>query len=110
VAVEFRDVPPHRRTLPPVAGSALDLVTQPEDARTVELLTIGASELGKVWTDRDFEANERAFYYACVLEIPTPRWTAYDAKDFGLMTLDPKILMVTQERADTSPIWYTPES
>ena len=63
----------------------------------------------KVWTDPDFDPTQKAFYYGRVLEIPTPRWTAYDAKFYGLKDLDPTIPMVTQERAYTSPIWYTPE-
>ena len=70
--------------------------------------TIGATELIAVWKDPDFNARQRAFYYGRVIEIPTPRWTAYDAKFFKLKDLDPKIPMVTQERAYTSPIWYTP--
>ena len=70
--------------------------------------TIGATELITVWKDPDFNPKERAFYYGRVIEIPTPRWTAYDAKYYKLKDLDPKIPMVTQERAYTSPIWYTP--
>ena len=69
--------------------------------------TIGASELIAVWKDPDFDANEKAFYYARVLEIPTPRWTAYDAKYFKIKA-GKEIPMSTQERAYTSPIWYTP--
>ena len=69
--------------------------------------TIGAPELGTVWTDPDFDPGKRAFYYARVIEIPKPRWSAYDAIKFGL-TLDEDIPMVTQDRAYTSPIWYTP--
>ena len=70
--------------------------------------TIGDPELAVVWVDPDFDRNELAFYYVRVLEIPTPRWTAYDAKYFGLKNLPEEIPMVTQERAYTSPIWYTP--
>ena len=71
--------------------------------------TIGDPELIAVWTDPDFDAKQRAFYYVRVLEIPTPRWTAYEAKRFNVkMPQDTK--MVTQERAYTSPIWYTPKS
>jgi hypothetical protein len=68
--------------------------------------TIGDSELITVWTDPDFDAKERAFYYARVIEIPTPRWTAYDAKFFK-MKMPKEVPMTTQERAYTSPIWYT---
>src|SRR6476660_7228083 len=70
--------------------------------------TIGATELIKVWKDPEFDASQRAFYYARVLEIPTPRWTAYDAKYFGIK-MPPEVPMKLQERAYTSPIWYTPE-
>ena len=69
--------------------------------------TIGAPELISVWKDPQFDAKQRAFYYARVLEIPTPRWTAYDVKRFGNKAL-PGTTMVLQERAYTSPIWYTP--
>ena len=70
--------------------------------------SIGDPELAVVWTDPDFDRAELAFYYLRVLEIPTPRWTAYDAKFYGLTDLPDEIPMVTQERAYTSPIWYTP--
>jgi len=70
--------------------------------------TIGSTELIKVWKDPEFDASQRAFYYARVLEIPTPRWTAYDAKYFGIK-MPPEVTMKLQERAYTSPIWYTPE-
>ncbi|MDB0047382.1 DUF3604 domain-containing protein, partial [Porticoccaceae bacterium] len=72
--------------------------------------TIGDSELAVVWTDPDFNQDEPAFYYVRVLEIPTPRWTAYDAKYFDLKDIPEEIPMVTQERAYTSPIWYSPAS
>jgi uncharacterized protein DUF3604 len=69
--------------------------------------TIGAPELISVWTDPSFDATQRAFYYVRVLEIPTPRWTAYDAKYYGVR-FGPEVRMVQQERAYSSPIWYTP--
>jgi hypothetical protein len=69
--------------------------------------TIGDVQLTTVWQDPDFDPDEQAFYYVRVLEIPTPRWTAYDAKRFGI-TMSPEVPMITQERAYTSPIWYIP--
>jgi hypothetical protein len=69
--------------------------------------TIGAPELSATWTDPDFDAKQPAFYYARVIEIPTPRWTAYEALRFGVK-MTPDVPMTTQERAYTSPIWYTP--
>jgi hypothetical protein len=71
--------------------------------------TIGSPELIKVWKDPDFDAKQSAFYYARVIEIPTPRWTAYDAKRFNVK-MDKEVPMSTQERGYTSPIWYTPKS
>ncbi len=69
--------------------------------------TIGAAELATVWTDPDFDATESAFYYVRVLEIPTPRWVLYDKVRLGAKI--PKEAELTgQERAYTSPIWYTP--
>lgn len=70
--------------------------------------TIGAPELITAWKDPAFDPKQRAFYYVRVIEIPTPRWTAYDAKRFGVK-MDKEVPMVTQERAYTSPIWYTPK-
>jgi hypothetical protein len=69
--------------------------------------TIGETEFVAVWKDPEFDPDQRAFYYVRVLEIPTPRWTAYDAKYYGLDVAD-EIEMITTERAYTSPIWYTP--
>jgi len=71
--------------------------------------TIGASELATVWTDPDFDPKQKAFYYARVLEIPTPRWTTYDAFRFNV-PLPKDAPTSTQDRAYTSPIWYTPKS
>jgi hypothetical protein len=67
--------------------------------------SVGAVSFEVFWEDPDFNPRQRAFYYARVIEIPTPRWTAYDAKYFDL---DPpkEIPMVTQERVYSSPIWY----
>lgn len=69
--------------------------------------TIGAAELGGVWTDPEFDPSLRAFYYVRVIAIPTPRWTAYDAVKFGV-EMPREIPLKAQERAYTSPIWYTP--
>jgi hypothetical protein len=70
--------------------------------------TIGAPELIKVWKDPEFDPALRSFYYARVIEIPTPRWTAYDAKYFGVK-MPAEVPMTTTERAYASPIWYTPK-
>jgi hypothetical protein len=69
--------------------------------------TIGAPGLAAYWKDPSFDPRERAFYYVRVLEIPTPRWTAYDAKFYGIK-MPAEVPMTLQERAYTSPIWYTP--
>ena len=71
--------------------------------------TIGASELTAVWTDPDFDASLNVFYYARVLEIPTPRWVVYDAFRYGI-EIPEGAETIAQERAYTSPIWYSPES
>ena len=85
----------------PLVGSTVDV---PNATWTN---TIGAPELIAVWKDPDFDPAQRAFYYGRVIEIPTPRWTAYDAKKFGVK-MPPEVPMTTTERAYTSPIWYTP--
>ena len=69
--------------------------------------TIGAAELRAAWTDPDFDPKQRAVYYARVLEIPTPTWQAHDEKFFGSKMPD-SVPRKHQERAYTSPIWYTP--
>ena len=69
--------------------------------------TIGATTLGVVWTDPDFDPKQSAFYYVRVLEIPTPRWTTYDAAFFDIPLPD-SVPPTIQDRAYTSPIWYTP--
>jgi len=85
----------------PAVGSTVDV------AEATWTNTIGDPELITVWTDPDFDAKQRAFYYARVIEIPTPRWTAHDAKHYGVKPLK-GTRMTIQERAYTSPIWYTP--
>jgi hypothetical protein len=69
--------------------------------------TIGAAELATVWTDPDFDPKQKAFYYARVIEIPTPRWVLYDKVRFGT-EIPKEAKLVHQERAYTSPIWYNP--
>ena len=86
--------------LPPV-GNTVDLTTAEYSN------TIGDTELSIVWTDPDFDPSQMAFYYARVLEIPTPRWSTYDAVRSGLPLLD-DVPATIRERAWTSPIWYTP--
>lgn len=87
--------------LPPV-GNTVDV----ENATWSN--SIGEPEMISVWTDPDFDPDQSAFYYARVIEIPTPRWTAYEAKRFNVEMTD-DVPMSTQERAYTSPIWYTPK-
>jgi len=71
--------------------------------------TIGDPNLQGVWTDPDFDPAQASFYYVRVIEIPTPRWTAYDQKRFGIK-MSVEVPMKHQERAWTSPIWYTPKN
>ena len=100
VAWSDKRTPGKNGKLPPV-GDTVDV------ARATWTNTIGASELITVWKDPDFSPAQRAFYYARVIEIPTPRWTAYDQLRFGVK-MSPEVPMKHQERAWTSPIWYTP--
>jgi hypothetical protein len=85
----------------PSVGSTVDV------ANATWTNTIGAPELITVWKDPEFDPSQPAFYYGRVIEIPTPRWTAYDAKRYGVQPL-PGTAMTVTERAYTSPIWYTP--
>jgi hypothetical protein len=87
--------------LPPV-GDTVDV------ANATWTNSIGDSDLATVWIDPDFDASQPAFYYARVIDIPTPRWTAYDQKRFGIK-MSANVPMKHQERAWTSPIWYTPQ-
>jgi hypothetical protein len=91
---------PKTGKLPPV-GNTVDV------ANAIWTNTIGTPELIAVWKDPDFDPKQRAFYYGRVIEIPIPRWTAYDAKYYSVK-MPKEVPMTTQERAYTSPIWYTP--
>jgi hypothetical protein len=82
-------------------GSTVDLST------ATYTNTIGDPQLTASWTDPDFDPSAKSFYYTRVIEIPTPRWTAYDEVRFGIK-MAPEVTRVLQERAYTSPIWYTP--
>ncbi|WP_050759513.1 DUF3604 domain-containing protein [Luminiphilus syltensis] len=97
-----RQADPSTGLIPPV-GDTADL----ENA--TYLNSIGDAELAAVWQDPDFDPTEPAFYYARVIEIPTPRWTVYDAAFFGSDIPDPARIAI-QDRAYSSPIWYTPPS
>jgi hypothetical protein len=88
--------------------------TLPEIGSTVDLAsasyenTIGDAQLGTVWTDPDFDRNDPAFYYVRVLEIPTPRHQVYDAVALGMDPGETGYATTLQERAWSTPIWYTP--
>ncbi len=87
----------------PAVGSTVDA------AKASYTNTIGAAELSAMWTDPDFDRDQHAFYYARVLEIPTPRWSTYDAMKLGI-DIPEGLPASIQERAYTSPIWYQPKS
>ena len=92
-----------------VRDGVLEDVESTVDVATATYLnTVGAAELAVVWTDPAFDADEAAVYYVRVLQIPTPRWTTYDAAFYGIEELPEALPRVTRERAYSSPIWYTP--
>jgi len=101
-AVWSGDRKPDAKGKLPSVGNTVDV------ANATWTNTIGATELITVWQDPDFDARQRAFYYARVIEIPTPRWTAFDAKYFKV-NMPKEVPMITTERAYTSPIWYNPD-
>ncbi len=97
-----RKIGPNGRAATPV-GTTVDV------ANASYTNTIGDPLLTAHWVDPDFDPKQRAFYYVRVIEIPKPRWTAYDAKYFKIKMPD-HVRMIVQDRAYTSPIWYTPGS
>lgn len=91
-----------------ITGGKLAPVGDTIDLKTASYKnTIGAPELRTVWSDPEFNPKIRAFYYLRVMEIPTPRWPVYDAVRYGAK-LPKDAKLKDQERAYTSPIWYTP--
>jgi len=95
------DRKPNKKGKLPAVGNTVDLKAANWSN------TIGASELATVWTDPKFDAKQKAFYYARVIEIPTPTWIVYDMVRLGAKP-PKKAKLIHQERAYTSPIWYTP--
>jgi hypothetical protein len=93
--------PDPRTGLVPSVGSTVDV----QNATWTN--TIGAPLLSGFWQDPDFNPSQHAFYYVRVIEIPTPRWTAYDVKRFAVK-MDPQVPMTVTNRAYSSPIWYSP--
>jgi hypothetical protein len=85
----------------PLVGSSVDL------RNATWTNTIGAPVLSAFWRDPEFDQGQHAFYYVRVIEIPTPRWTAYDVKRFGAK-MDQQVPMMVTNRAYSSPIWYSP--
>ena len=85
----------------PMVGNTVDV------ANATWTNSIGTPELIGFWSDPDFDPSEKAFYYVRVIEIPTPRWTAYEAMRYEV-EMGSEVPMITTERAYTSPIWYTP--
>ena len=91
------------------AQGRLPAVGNTVDAKTATYRNdIGAAQLATVWTDPDFDPKLRAFYYVRVLEIPTPRHSLHDAVALGIDPAQTKVPLTLQERAWSSPIWYTP--
>ena len=91
----------------PVTGKVSAVGSTVEVKNASYTNTIGAVELKAVWVDPEFDPSLDAFYYARVLQIPTPRWSTYDAKRLGVAPPS-DVPATVQERAWSSPIWYTP--
>ena len=111
LAADFRNKPPGQYSdeepLPAADGKLPAVGNTVDISKATYTNSIGDPLLTAHWIDPDFDPDQRAFYYVRVIEIPKPRWTAYDAKFFGI-DLPDEIPMTVQDRAYTSPIWYTP--
>ena len=97
------------REVDPATGKAPRVGSTVDGPASTYTNDIGAAALEVVWEDPDFDPAQRAFYYVRAIEIPTPRWSAYDAARFEA-SLPQGTKLVTQERAYSSPIWYTPKA
>lgn len=98
------------RKVNPETGKAPDLRSTVDIENATYNNSVGAVSFNTYWQDPNFDPTQRAFYYVRVIEIPTPRWTAYDARYFGLKDVPEEVPMVTRERVYSSPIWYNPTS
>ena len=97
-------------TRKPGAGGKLPAVGDTVDLKTATYTnSIGAAQLQTVWTDPTFDPAQKAFYYVRVIEIPTPRWVAYDVVRYKAK-VGPNVQLKAQERGYTSPIWYDPKA
>jgi hypothetical protein len=96
------------RSMESVTGRLAPVTSTVDLGKATYSNDVGATQLATVWRDPDFNPDTHAFYYIRVLEIPTPRWTTYDAVRYGLVRPDDQPATI-QERVYTSPVWYTPD-